>query len=325
MRESSGIPIVGLTGQEEALAQEIIAYLESENCEDIAVVRTRLSCLRDLGAVVSRFPLLRDCRMFRGEMGDEKKLVEFLTGFAHPSRLLRSPARVAAVHSYLAAKSHAFSLLSILAKDKAEYRLQARRVVFTVIYTLMIEEVYFSCLGDPSFPGPIRLRLADNLAALWDSGADSRSFEHLPALEVLWAARDAAPPSFGTMDGASELARITTDLGDDWHSFLVESISNDETRFALEEFLFGVSYEEILELRSRLNHSGISALGLDEVRSCLGSRSDYAAINSEDPRSAYDFYVDRRDAAQLRRRMNAAGPKKTLEEIYLKRLITISN
>jgi hypothetical protein len=262
--------------------------------------------------------------MVRGELGDEKKLVESLAGFARPSRLLHSPARVALVHSYLVAKSHAFSLLSVLAKNRAEYRLRARRVVFTVIYTLMIEEVYFSCLRDPSFSDSIRARLADDLEALWDSGADPRSVEHLPALEALWAARDAAPPSFGTMEGASELARITTDLGDDWHSFLVESISNDETRFALEEFLFGISYEEILELRSRLNRSGISALGFDEVRSCLGSRSVYAAINSEDPRSAYDFYVDRRDAAQLRQRMNAAGPKKTLEEIYLKRLIALA-
>jgi hypothetical protein len=262
--------------------------------------------------------------MVRGELRDEKKLVESVTGFAHPSRLLHSPARVVAVRSYLAAKSHAFSMLSILAKDKAEYRVRTRRIVFRVICALVIEEVYFSCLRDHAFPGHIRLRLANDLIAFWDSGVDLCSIEHLPALEALWAARDAAPPSFGTMDGVSELARITADLGDDWHSFLVDSISHDETRFALEEFLFGISYEEILALRLRLNHLGISAVGFDEVRSCLGGESVYAAANNEDPRFVYDFYVERRDAAQLRRRMNAAGPKKTLEEIYLKRLIAVT-
>jgi hypothetical protein len=324
MKENSDIPAVGLTGQEESLAREIIACLESDNCEDIAIVRTRLSCLKDLGAAISRFPSIRKSQMVGGEMGDAKKLVESISGFARPSRLLRSPVRVTAIRSYLAAKFHVFSLLSILAKDKAEYRLGARRVVFTVIYTLIIEDVYFSCLEDLEVPGHIRLRLAEDLAALWDSGSAPRSSEHLPALEALWAARDAAPPSFGTMDGASELARITTDLGDDWHGFLVDSISNDETRFALEEFLFGISYEEILELRSRLKRSGVSAVGFDEVCSCLGSQSAHRAANNEDPRLAYDFYVDRRDTAQLRRRMNAPGPKKTLEEIYLKRLIALT-
>jgi hypothetical protein len=323
--ESSGVPAVGLTDQEEGLAQEIIACLESENCEDIALARTRLSCLKDLGAVISRFPSIRESKMARGEAWDEKKLAEYLTGLSHPFRLLHSPDRAAAIRSYLAAKFHAFSLLATLAKDKAEYRLRARHVVFTVIYTLIIEDVYFSCLEDAAFPGPIRARLAGDLTALWDSGADPRSCEHLPALEALWVARRAAPPSFGTMEGSSELARITTDLGDDWHSFLVDSISHDETRFALEEFLFGISYEEILELRSRLKRFGISAVGFDEVRACLGSQSAYTAANNKDLRFAYDFYVDRRDAAQLRRRANAAGPKKTLGEIYLKRLIRLTS
>jgi len=32
----------------------------------------------------------------------------------------------------------------------------------------------------------------------------------------------------------------------------------------------------------------------------------------------YNFYVDRRDAARLRRRLSAIGPGHTIEEIYLK-------
>ncbi|MDR3123544.1 MAG: hypothetical protein LBU16_07185, partial [Treponema sp.] len=267
------------------MAQEILAFLESERCGDIAIVRTRLSCLRDLGAVISRFPAIRDHQLVRGAVRDEESLIASIAAFARPSRLLRSPTRVAAVRSYLVAKSHAFSMLSFLARDRTDYRVRTRRVIFSIIYTLIIEEVYFSCLGDSSFPGHIRFRLANDLAALWDSGVDPGAIGHLPALEALWAARDAAPPSFGTMDGASELARITTDLGDDWHAFVVDSIAHDETRFALEEFLFGISYEEILEVRSRLRRFGISAVGADEVRSYLGSNSAYTTVNDEDPRT----------------------------------------
>jgi hypothetical protein len=320
---NSGTPLVGLTDQEERLALEIEACLESGNCEDTDIVRTRFSCLKELGAVVSRFPSIRKNELIRGELWDEGKFIASVNAIAPPSRNLRSPVRVIAVRNYLIAKSNVFSLLSILIKDRPEYYIQARRVIFRVACTLMIEEVYSSCLKDLSLSEHIRFHLADNLAALLDSGMDARVAEHLPALESLWAVRSAAPPSFGTMDGSSELTRIMLDLGDEWHTFLADSVSNDETRFALEEFLFGFSYEEILEVRSRLNRFGISAVGADEVHSFLGSSPAYAMVNNEDPRMAYDFYILRRDAAEWRRRTNAPGPQRTLEEIYLKyRIIT---
>ncbi|MFP3043122.1 hypothetical protein LQZ19_15010 [Treponema primitia] len=322
-KEDSGVPILGLTAHEEKLVQELMAYLEPGNCKDIETARVRISCLLELGMVISRFPSIRETQMVRGEMRDEEKLIESITSFSHPSHLLRSPTRVVAVRSYLVAKSHAFSMLAILVRDKPEFYVPVQRILFSIICTLMIEEVYFSCLGDASFPDHIRFRLADDLITLWDSGVDPRAIEHLPALEALWAARDAAPPCFGTMDGSSELIRVSTELGDDWYKFLTSSISNDETLQALEEFLFGLSYEEIREVRSRLIRFGISAVDNDEVRSYLGSNPAYNVVNNEDPRSFYDFYVDRRDAAQLRRRMNAPGPKRTLEEIYLKHRIVL--
>jgi hypothetical protein len=298
-------------------------YLEAEKCGAADTARTRLSCLRDLAAVVSRFPSIRNTPLVLGEAGDETRLIASILAFAAPPRPLRYPARAATVRSYLVAKFHVFSLLSALTKEKAEYHIRARSIVFSIVCALMIEEVYVSCLEDPSFPEPLRFRLVDDLITLWDSGVDPRAVEHLLALEALWAARDAAPPSFGTMDGASELARITLDLGDDWHNFLVDSISNDEIRFALEEFLFGISYEEILKIRSRLGCLGSSAVNADEVRACLGNKGAYARATNEDPRTVYDFYADRRDAARLRRRTNAPGPKRTLEEIYLKHRIVV--
>jgi hypothetical protein len=318
-------PILGLTDHEERLVEEVLAYLESGNPEDLERARTRISCLRELGTVISRFPSIREGQMIRGEKRDEETLIESISTFTHPSHLLRSPTRVVAVRSYLVAKSHAFTMLAILVQDKPEFYVPVRRIIFSIISTLMIEEVYFSCLEDTSFPEHIRFRLSHDLVTLWDSGVDPRAIEHLPALEALWAARDSAPPSFGTMDGASELVRLSSDLGDDWYQFLVNTISNDETLQALEEFLFGLSYEEILEVRSRLIRFGISAVGNDEVRSYLGSHPAYTIVNNDDPRLAYDFYVDRRDAAQLRKRMNAPGPTRTLEEISLKHRIVLED
>jgi hypothetical protein len=309
---------LALKEQEEYLIEEVESYLETLHPEENALVRQRFAALRSLGEAISRFPSVREVQMVRGTMRDEKMLLESLCEFAPSSRILHIPTRIVAARSFLIAKCHAFTLLSILARDRTDLQSQARGVVFSIICTLMAEEVYFSCLDDPAFSLDIKHRLADDLIALWESGIDPRSVQHLPALEALWTARDNAPPCFGTMDGSSELVRVSIDLGEDWQEFLVKYMNDDETRWALEEFLFGLSYEEIIDVRSRLGHFGIMAVGHDEVRSFLGSSPAYTIVRNSDPRAIYDFYIDRRDAAAFRQRTSAPGPRKTLEEMYLK-------
>jgi hypothetical protein len=307
-----------LREQEECLVEDIKSCLETAYPEEIAQVKQRFAALKSLGDAVSLFPPVRDIQTLRGAVLDEKILLESLCDFAPSSRLLHIPTRIVATRSYLVAKCHAFSLLSILVRNMNGFQPKVRRVIFSVVCTLVAEEVYFSCLEDSAFSLDIKRQIAEDLIALWESGTDPRSVQHLPALEALWTARDSASPSFGTMDGSSELIKVSIDLGEDWHKFLVTHIEDDETRWSLEEFLFGLSYEEILEVRSRLGPLGITAVGHDEVRSFLGNCPAYTIVRDSDPRAVYDFYIDRRDAAAFRRRASAPGPRKVLEEIYLK-------
>jgi hypothetical protein len=120
------------------------------------------------------------------------------------------------------------------------------------------------------------------------------------------------------MDGTSEIFRISIDLGDDWHNFLIRKLADDETKWALDEFLFGLSYEELLSVRSRLKRFGINAVDFNEIRSYLGSRPAYSMAKNHDPRVLYDFYIDRKETSLLRKRLGAPGPYRTIEEIYLK-------
>ncbi|GHU82048.1 hypothetical protein FACS189468_5780 [Spirochaetia bacterium] len=281
------------------------------------MVQERFTGLRALGEAISQFSSIGESQMLQGVPRDEHKLIESLVALAPTSHLLHIPARVVAVRSFLVAKFHAFSLLFKILGEDSEYYEPVRKVMYSIIFTLMAEDVYFSCLNGPSFPDEIKFRLAEDLISLWDSGTDLASIRHFPALEALWTARNGAPPSFGTMDGTSEVLRLSIDLGDDWQEFLVDQVSNEEAKWALEEFLFGLSYEELYEVRSRLRRFGISAVNFDEVRFYLGRRPAYSVVKNPDPRAIYDFYVDRRDAAIFRKQTAAAGPHKTLEEIYL--------
>ncbi|MDR1421005.1 MAG: hypothetical protein LBI86_11585 [Treponema sp.] len=314
----AGPALLALSEDERRLVEEVDAWLETRYPDDGRLARQRFDCLRSLGLAVSLYPSIRETQYLRGIIRDEDRLVESLFAFSSGSHLLHIPTKVVAVRGFFVAKFHAFSLLAMLCRERGDFFIAIRRVVFSVVCTLMTEEVYISCLEDPSFPREIKANLADDLVSLWDSGTDPRIIRHLPALTALWTARDSAPPSFGTMDGSSELLRITIDMDNDWHDFLLEESTNDECKWALEEFLFGLSYEEIQQVRSRLIRFGISAVDGNEIRAYLGSAPAFSMVRNAEPRDIYDFFVDRRDAACFRKRINAPGPRHTLEELYLK-------
>jgi len=308
----------GLTDAENRLVGEIGVWLKENNPVDFKLVKTRFSLLQNLGAAVFAYPSIRDTQFLKGVIHDEDQLLESLLGFSSSTRLLHIPTKVAAMKSFLVAKFHAFSLLLYLSHEREDFQSKVRSVIFSVISTLMAEAVYFSCLEDTEFSHRTKTNLADDLIALWDSGVDMRGVRHLSALSSLWIVRDTVIPSFGTMDGSAELLRITIDLDEDWREFLVEESSNDETRWALEEFLFGLSWEDIQKVRSRLSRFGVNAIGNNEIRSYLDSNPSYSMVNHSDPRAIYDFFIERRDACILRKRVSAPGPLHTLEEIYLK-------
>jgi hypothetical protein len=318
LTDTHNIPASLILEGEERLAGEVEAWLETNCPSEIDQVRFRFKCLRDLGAAVSQYPSIRENRFLPGENRDREKFIEVLCSFSSSFRLLRIPAKIVATRSFLVAKFHAFSMLGYLVHEEKELSAAVRNVIFSIICTLMADEVYFSCLEDPSFPLKIKGKLANDLITLWDRGTDPRVIRHLPALQALWAARDQAPPGFGTMDGTSELVRITMDMDEDWQEFISGETSDEETRWALEEFLFGLSFEEIRKVRNRLARFGVSAVGRDEVHSYLGSKPLYTQVKDHDPRAVYDFFVERRDAGRFRKQFSVPGPRHTLEELYLK-------
>jgi hypothetical protein len=309
-----------LSEEEELLVGKIEEWLSGKNHQDYNLVHERFQRLRNLGNAVFDYPSIKETKFVRDMLFNENQLTESLLFFSSASHMLRIPTKVAALRSFLVAKFHAFSLLTKLSEGNDELHFPARDITFSVVFTLMAEDVYFSCLDDPGFSSNTKSKLANDLIALWDSGTDPRSIHHLMALSSLWTARDSAPPSFGTMDGTTELLRISIDMGTEteWEDFLKEESTNSNTRWALEEFLFGLSYEEILQVRGRLQRYGISSVSHVEVRSYLGSKPVYSAVNDHDPRAIYDFFIERRDACTLRKRVSLPGPLNTLEEIYLK-------
>ena len=118
------------------------------------------------------------------------------------------------------------------------------------------------------------------------------------------------------MMGTSELMMVTFQMDDQWGAFIKEKLSEPDVAQAMEEFLFGVSYEQILRLKGILRDQGVKSIGRDEVSSYLGERVK-TDINL-DYRDFYLLYTVRRDNARARQRLHIEGPKNTLEDHFIR-------
>jgi hypothetical protein len=309
--------MVAFDPDEKELLCRALQSLRERDASEAELVERRIADLENLAAAISRFPPVGVSQLLSGVKRGPETLTTAILKVSGPARLLHTPTRVVAARSFFVAKTHAFSLAALATSYDRELSMRFRAATFAVVFSLMAEDVYLSCLDDREFPAEKKEALAEDLVRLWDRGRDPRATAHVPALGALWAAREAAPPVFGTMEGSSELMRISLDLGPDWASFVAERMGDEETVGALEEFLFGLSWEEIAETRSRLRRLCLGAINREELHEFLGHDGVYAPIAEGDPRAMYGFYVERREAARSRARSTSPGPHRTLEELYL--------
>ncbi|MDR2515794.1 MAG: hypothetical protein LBC88_00260 [Spirochaetaceae bacterium] len=304
--------VLELSGEESRLFDEATACCRAHGRSGYRQALKRFSEVRALGAAIARFPPERDSLP-----PDRDKLLALLAAEPEGPRPLHLPGRVIGARSFLVAKCRAFSLLArLVERDGALYQ-AIRRVLFSILYTLLAEDAYLAALESPGFSPETKRALAGDLLVLWERGDDPRKADHFPALEALWTARDNTVPGFGSMTGATEFLLISMELEEDWKDFIADKLENDEALAALEEFLFGLSWEEIREVRSRLETRGAYAISHADIHAFLENSGTYAAVNSRTPKAICDFFIDRREMAVHRRYAAAAGPRRTIEEMYL--------
>jgi hypothetical protein len=105
-------------------------------------------------------------------------------------------------------------------------------------------------------------------------------------------------------------------MDEQWSAFIREKLAVKEISQAMEEFLFGISYEQILRLKEILRENGLKSISRDEARGYLNERIKLD-IN-QDYRDFYLLYTIRRDNARTRNRLHLDGPKSTLEDFFVR-------
>ena len=322
--ENEGIAV--LTPKEKELYEELMTLLQEKAHERPPIIEERMKDLTQLAEAVACFPSLLERHDLAGGVRTPTLLVDSL--IKHQEKgdtTLRLPSKAILGKGYIVAKVHTFSSLaklaaSVGAPEKLVQALQLETI--TMMFTVMAEDVYLNLINDNNQPMDFRRQWGMSLLLLWEHRNDQTIESVAPVLQSVWSARRKLAPAFGTMMGTSELLLVSIQMDEQWIQFIKQRMGDPAVSQAMEEFLFGISYEQIQQLRSILKTKGIPAINRDEVSTFLGEH--VKADAGLDYRDFYSLYTVRRDNARARERMKVDGPHQTLEDYFIE-FVTAKN
>ena len=308
-----------LTPNERALYEELMVYVRQKEPERVEILESRIRDLNQLASAIARLPSLLERHDIPGGIRTPQLLIDSLIKHQNSGdTTLQLPSKATLGKGYIVSKIHTFSSLTSLsqrvgAPEKLTQALQLETI--TMMFTLMAEDVYLNLINDAMQPMEFRREWALALLLLWEHRNDQTIESVAPVLQSVWSARRKLAPAFGTMMGTSELLLMSIQMDEQWIQFIKQKMGEQGVSQAMEEFLFGISYEQIKHLREILKTKGIPAISRDEVSSFLGEhvKSD-AGLGYRD---FYALYTVRRDNARARARMKLEGPHQTLEDYFI--------
>lgn len=324
--ESIDTGIVVFTENQKELVHAIRDALALKKKEELAPLNKRIGDLKRLAAAIANFPSLLERANLTGGTRTPTSLIDSLVNSNREGdTTLQLPSKATLGKGFLVAKLHTFSSMERLAREAGmdeKFVTTVHDETISMMFLLLAEDVYLNLIRDTSLTMETRRQLALALLLLWEHRADQNISDISPVLQSVWKARTRLAPAFGTMMGTSELIMISFQLDEQWSQFIKTKLGEQGVNQAMEEFLFGISYEQITKLKSLLREQGIAAIGREEVSSFLGT--DVKTDVSEDYRDFFQQYSLRRDNARARKRLNLPGPHKTLEDYFISFVIDMN-
>jgi len=311
---SSYSDIITFTQEEKTLVEVVFSKIKTISIVSYERLNNKLLDLERVAKSISKYPSIKASSILAGNVRDAKSLVSSLCDAKTDSMLLSLPTKTILGKAYLVAKFHTFVAFAKVGEKleiEGELLERLKKAIFDIMFTIMAEDVYVSLLSYEKMTTEVKEDIALALTDLWESRLDKNAAQFSSILVAIWQARAKIAPVFGTMMGTSEFFSFSNHIGLKWAHIISKKLVVKEVMWALEEFLFGISYEEIIFIREKLEKENIKAVSRDEVFNMLGRHDNY---KTSDARSFYASYARRRNNAEARKRLGVVGPKNILED-----------
>ncbi|HET6612528.1 MAG TPA: hypothetical protein VFG83_11080 [Kofleriaceae bacterium] len=313
---------------ESELVTRALAQIGRVCPEDAKVLRGQIARLRDLLVLLWDIPSLRAPHVLGDEVRDESTLVDHMCSSDGLSGDLELPLKATLSRTFLLAKIQCFggfvravNELSRRGHDLGTLGRSLRDEHAQSIYTQLAEELLLALLRKPDVELRIKRLAATQLITVWDD-AQLEIDDFCPMLESSWHARNRIAADLGSLLGTTEYFRLVCeDCSPQFLDFFVREDVSEGEKQAFEEFLFGMTYEELGALRSAMRAQGLSAVTAEWAGQVLKRTIEHQCrLDEIDPMSLYRSYFRRQLAADFRIMAGAEGPRRTAEAylmIYL--------
>lgn len=307
---------------ERKLVERALAEVEAKNPKQRAVLDGMVSRLGRTAELILDSPSISSS--WGGGAGrafSADSLIEQLCRVPDYDLDLHIPTKAVLGQAYLVAKINLLKALRYnveavgAPRDLCE---QIEQEVAQSIYTKLAEELFVSIVTDPSAPPLVKKGAARFLFRIWEERLLIEVDDFAPVLESAWGARSKLLPVLGTMLGTHEVFRLFNEARDKrFLDYFGEDDVEEEQLLAFEEFLFGLSHEEIVRIRAHMAEEGRACISLDAARALLGKEEPSWTPGQNGAQALYTSYKKRFVNASHRALTGAPGPKKTAEEYVM--------
>ena len=143
---------------------------------------------------------------------------------------------------------------------------------------------------------------------------DSPVGEFPTVLLSAWRARRKFRAIFGTLIGVTEVfSLIQGECESPFVNYFAREHVTDDEHQAFQEFIFGLAFEELAQVRDYMSTKGISCVSPEEVQSIIKPSGRPPFFGYPTPDQMYASYLRRRTRAEYRSVSGNRGPRKTAE------------
>lgn len=316
---------------------DIIAFAEQElsllaNCRELLSVfdpnlalllEGRVEDLEMLAGIVGRSASLMTDLGFSDAARSVETLAAKLTDQGI-EEVVNLPAKASLGRSYMVSKLHLYGFLLKIA-GKNEYLAPQKEKILVcyhgILFSLMAEDLYISIISDSLGNESCTRRATKDLVVMWEQRSNAQADSFAPLMQQLWDVRHTLVPVLGTLLGTVELLQLSFRLPKMWYEFLQVRGGDEEVAYALDEFLFSLSFEQLKNLQEIMEEKQIKAVSREEAHQLLilqpnqllegPHEEDLPAIR------LYRSFLRRNALSRLRRDSDRPGPRRTLEQLLL--------
>lgn len=290
----------------------------------IAESSGRLQRLADL---MTEYPSLLGAQALGQQRRDNSSLIDRLSHATLFTVDMILPMRAIIGQTYIMARLNFFRLLHQViqeALDKHDDFIHLTDAtglqISQGIHAKVTESLLIAIVSDSTISSAVRTKGARALTYLWEDRFSKRIETFFPVLEATWEARRKITVHLGTLIGVSEIFSLMGAGGDPrFIDYFSRQTCPEEEVQAFQEFLFGLSTENLTLLNSLITNGDRKILSADDADSCLSLHPSflYNHTATDFVSQLYLFFIKRHLEAQTRRISQLPGPKHTAEEYVM--------